>query len=204
MDSTFTGSVTATIYNSADVNEGTQTVTARNGVATFSDLTLDKAGTGYTIVVTSSASGAPASITTNSFAVVPGTPTQLIVTSPPPGSVAAGNAFGLTVKLEDQFDNVATNYSGTVTATLANNPGASTLGGNTTATVSSAGATPGYATFTDLSINNPGANYTLTLSISGLSFQDDPRYQRHGFRHPLLLLLRRRQSFPRPLCTPKK
>ena len=29
---------------------------------------------------------------TGSFAVVPGTPTQLIVTSPPPGSVAAGGA----------------------------------------------------------------------------------------------------------------
>ncbi len=169
VDSTFTGSVTATIYNSANVNEGTQTVTARNGVATFSGLTLDQAGSGYTIAVTSSAIGAPASITTNSFAVVPGTPTQLILTSPPPGSVTAGNAFGLTVKLEDQFDNVATNYSGTVNATLANNPGASTLGGNTTATVTSNGAPPGYATFTDLSINNPGSNYTLTLYISGLA-----------------------------------
>ena len=40
------------------------------------------------------------------------------MTSTPPGTITAGQTFNVTVKLEDSFSNVATNYSGTVTAAL--------------------------------------------------------------------------------------
>ena len=123
--------MTATVYNSNNVSVGSQTVTAVDGVATFSDnLTADVAGSGYTIKVTSSAANPPSSITTGSFSVVPATPTELVFMAAPPGTVTAGNTFGLTVELEDAFGNVATNYTGSVHAALTTNPGGSSLGAN--------------------------------------------------------------------------
>jgi streptogramin lyase len=166
----FDGNVTATIYNSSNVSEGSQTVTAANGVATFSnDLTLDTADSGYTIVVTSSASNAPTSLTTGSFVVVAAAPTKLVFTTPPQGTVTAGGSFGLTAELEDSFNNIATNYSGTVTAAFANNPGGSTLGGTTSVNVSPTDANPGFATFTNLALFKAGNDYTLKISTPGVS-----------------------------------
>jgi hypothetical protein len=167
VDTGFTGSVTVTILNQANVPVGTQTQTAVAGVATFSNLTLDTAGGGYTIKVTSSAAGAPPSITTSPFIVVAAAPTQLILNSQPPASVNAGAIFPLTAKLEDQFGNLATNFSGAVIAALASNPGGSTLSG-ATSVVGPLSANPGFAIF-NLSLNKPGNGYTLTLSEGGLT-----------------------------------
>jgi streptogramin lyase len=164
VDTAFDGSVTATLFNQADVAVGNQTVTAHDGVANFTGLTLDAAASGYSIAISSTASGAPASITTNTFTVVPAAPTQVIVTSALPNTINAGEPFGLTVKLEDQFGNLATNFSGTVAATLVSNPGGSTLGGNTSVIVSPADGNPGFATFTGLSLNNAGNGYTLRIA----------------------------------------
>jgi streptogramin lyase len=165
VDTAFDGSVTATLYNSADVSQGTQTVTAVNGVAAFAAFTEGTAGSGYTISVTSSTSGAPPAFTSNPFIVVPAAPTQVIVTSAPPTTINAGEPFGLTVKLEDQFGNLATNFSGAVTASLASiPPGGSTLGGNTSVIVSPTDGNPGFATFTGLSLNNAGNPYTLRIA----------------------------------------
>jgi streptogramin lyase len=167
VNTAFNGSVTVTILNQANVPVGTRTQTAVAGVATFSNLTLDTAGGGYTIEVTSSAAGAPPSITTSPFIVVAAAPTQLILNSQPPASVNAGTTFPLTAKLEDRFDNLATNFSGTVIAALASNPGGSTLSG-ATSVVSPLSANPGFAIF-NLSLNQPGNGYTLTLSEGGLT-----------------------------------
>jgi streptogramin lyase len=141
------------------------TVSAVNGVATFSGLTLEKAAAGYTLRATSSGTGAPASVTTNAFNVVAAAATKLVVTSQPPGSVAT--PFGFTVAAEDQFNNVDTNFSGTVTITLPNpNPGGAgtILGGTTSLAISPASATPGFVTFSGLSINNVGTGYKLGVS----------------------------------------
>ena len=81
----FDGSVTATIYNSDDVSVGSQTVTAVDGVAQFSGFTLDTAGSGYTISVTTSAANPPALVSTTPFSVVPAAPAHVILTTPPPG-----------------------------------------------------------------------------------------------------------------------
>ena len=90
--------------------------------------------------------------------------TQLAVTTPPPSSVAEGAAFGLTVADEDSAGVVDTSFSGTVTIHLANNPGGSTLGGTLTAT-----AVDGVATFSNLTLNEPGTGYTLQATASGLT-----------------------------------
>jgi streptogramin lyase len=164
LDAAFDGSVTATLFNQADVAVGTQTMTAHGGVVNFTGLTLDAAASGYSIAISSTASGAPAPITTNTFTVVPAAPTQVIVTSAPPTTINAAEPFGLTVKLEDQFGNLATNFSGAVTASLVSiPPGGSTLGGNTSVIVSPTDGNPGFATFTGLSLNNAG-NYILKIA----------------------------------------
>ncbi len=137
---------------------GTLSVTAQNGVATFTGLTLDEAGTGYTLQVSSNGLAAA---TTSAFNV---TVEQLVVTVQPPGSISVGSGFGLTVTAEDSSGNVLTSFNGTVTVALSNNPGAATLGGTLTAT-----AQDGVATFSGLTLNEPGMGYTLQVSSSGLT-----------------------------------
>ncbi len=140
---------------------GTLTATAQDGVATFSGLTLNKAGTGYTLLV--SASGL-ADSQTMPFDVNAATATQLIVTTQPPGSVLTGSPFGLTVTAEDPFDNVDTNFGDSVTVALLNNPGSANLGGTLMAT-----ARDGVATFSDLTLDQPANGYTLQVTSTGLT-----------------------------------
>src|SRR3989454_576530 len=64
---------------------GTTPVAAVGGIATYLDLSVNKAGTGYTL--TASASGVP-SVTSTAFDVTPGTATQLAFTVQPANTVA--------------------------------------------------------------------------------------------------------------------
>ncbi|HEV8263709.1 MAG TPA: hypothetical protein VGQ06_02080, partial [Gemmatimonadales bacterium] len=59
-DANFTGSITVALNPnpSGGALFGTKTVTAVSGVATFSDLSIDKAGTGYTLQATATVTGA--------------------------------------------------------------------------------------------------------------------------------------------------
>ena len=140
---------------------GTVRITAQNGVAPFADLTLNKVGTGYTLLVT--ASGL-ASTTTDPFDVTPAAATQLIVMSQPPSDVIAGSTFELTVWAEIAYDNLDTNFVGSVTVGLGTNPGGATLGGTLQVT-----AQAGMVPFTDLTLNQPGIGYTLDVSSTGLT-----------------------------------
>ena len=90
--------------------------------------------------------------------------TQLVVTAQPPSSVTAGLGFGLTVATEDQFDNVDTNFGGSVTVAISKNPGGATLGGTGTMTAQS-----GAATFSGLTLNRAGTGYTLQISSNSLT-----------------------------------
>jgi hypothetical protein len=82
-----------------------------------------------------------------------------------PTDTAAGQAIGpaVLVAVVDRFGNVVTSDSSdTVTLSLGNNPGGGTLSGTLTAAVVN-----GVATFGDLSIDQPGAGYTLHASAGG-------------------------------------
>ena len=140
------------------------TVSAKSGVATFSGLTLDKAATGYTLQAASSGANVPAAVTTSAFNVTPAAATKLVVTSQPPGEVSS--AFGFTVAAEDAFNNVDTNFSGTVTVIVATNAGGAgtSLSGTTQLNISPASATPGSVTFSGLSLNKVGTGYKLGVS----------------------------------------
>jgi uncharacterized delta-60 repeat protein len=89
---------------------------------------------------------------------------QLVVTTQPPASLAAGTPFGLTVEAEDSSGNIETSFIGTVTVALANNPGGATLGGTLTAT-----ASDGVATFSGLTLTTAASGYTLVAYSNGLS-----------------------------------
>ena len=80
-------------------------MTASNGVATFSGLTLTTAASGYTLQASSSGlSGA----TTSAITVTPAAATQVVIAEQPPASVVVNASFGLIATIEDAYGNVVT------------------------------------------------------------------------------------------------
>jgi streptogramin lyase len=159
----FNGTVTVALASNpggATVG-GTLTVTASGGIATFSGLTLTKAASGYTLVVTSSGLGHGV---TSAMTVTPALPMQLMITQQPPATVKVSSPFAVKASIEDMYGNVLTTASATVGVAFANNPTGATLGGTSSVTTSQ-----GVASFTNLTINKIGSGYTLGLSSSGLT-----------------------------------
>lgn len=151
----FTGNVTLTIATnpSGGTLSGTTTKAAVLGVATFTGLSIDKTGTGYTL---QAASGSLTPGTSAAFDITPAGATQLAFTVQP-GPTAAGATISPAVKVTalDAFGN-ATGFTGNVTVRLGTNPGGGILSGTTTVA-----ALAGVAIFSNLSINAPGTGYTL-------------------------------------------
>jgi streptogramin lyase len=159
----FNGSVSVALGgngSSGAVLGGTLTTTAVNGLATFSGLTLTKAASGYTLAVSGDGVGWGLS---SPFAVTPAAATHLAILQQPPSSVGVNKAFGLQAAIEDQYGNIVTSASNTVSVAFAYNPYGATLGGTLTAT-----AVNGVVTFSNLTINKKGTGYTLQLSSAGL------------------------------------
>ena len=162
VDTTFEGPLSLTLSGDPGNGalQGTTTVNAVDGVATFSGLSLNTADSGYTLQANlGNVTGNAGSLT-----VTPGAAAQLAITTAPPASVTANNPFGLTVSVEDAFGNVVAGFSGTVTLSLASNPDSANLGGSLSVNVSN-----GLAAFTGLLLDTPGTGYTLQASSSGLS-----------------------------------
>jgi hypothetical protein len=159
----FTGSVTITIGSNPGgaTLGGTTTVTASNGLASFSGLTLDKAGSNYLLQATSSGL---TSATTTAITVTPASVSQLVVSTQPPLAVTAGTSFGLVVQAEDASGNPISSFNGDVAIALSSNPGGATLGGTTTVTASG-----GVATFAGLTLDKAASGYTLQVSSTGLN-----------------------------------
>ncbi|NMO14351.1 hypothetical protein HPC49_02580 [Pyxidicoccus fallax] len=141
---------------------GTSPVTTSNGVATFTNLRLDKVGTGYTLEAT--ASGLTA-VTSTAFNVTAGAATQLAFTVQP-GNISAGGTFDpvVQVTVRDAGGNTVTTSTASITLALGNNPGGGPLSGTTV--VSAAG---GVASFPGVSLVRAGSGYTLTASATGLT-----------------------------------
>ncbi len=140
---------------------GILTMPASLGQATFSGLTLNLAGSGYTIVATSPGFAAA---TTPAITVVNPPATQLVVTAQPPASVAVNQAFGLTVAVLDASGNLVSSFNGRVTVALAGKPGGGKLHGTLTVT-----ATNGVATFSGLALTKARLGDILRLLASGLT-----------------------------------
>jgi hypothetical protein len=162
----FSGSVTVALVGGTGTPgstlSGTTTVSAVAGVATFSDLSVDKIGTGFKL---SASSSGLAAATSAAFNTVGGTATKLgfIVQ---PSSTPAGAIIlpGVVVAVQDAGGATIKPYVGSITLAIGNNPGGGTLSGTLTAPVNA-----GVASFPNLSINNVGTNYTLTATSLGLT-----------------------------------
>ena len=157
-DANFTGTINLALVGGPGALSGTASVGATAGVATFSGLSVNLVGTGYTLNVTTTTGGVTGTATTV-FAITPAAATQLAVTAQPPASSIAGVGFGLTVTARDQFGNTDLNFTGTIDLALVGGPGA--LSGT-----ASVGATAGVATFSGLSVNLVGATYQLNATTT--------------------------------------
>lgn len=151
--------VTATVSSGGSL-VGTATATAVNGVATFTDLGISgTVGTKYEVVYSSGSLATTSQIIT----VTAGPPSALVLTRQSVGT-AAGAAFTTQpqVTLQDANGNTVTTDSSTIVTASISSGG--TLVGTTTATASS-----GVATFTNLGISGTaGSAYTITYSSGSL------------------------------------
>ena len=173
-DTSFTGAVTAAIGTnpSNGVLGGTLTVNAVAGVATFSDLSIDKPGTGYTLVATAPA--LPVA-TSAPFNVSAGNVAQLVCTSQPSNITAGTPLTPVVVTAQDGQGNTATGFTGNVSLAFGTHPVGVTLNGTTTVA-----AAAGVATFSNLANPTVAGGYSLVASSPGLqsvvcaSFTIDP------------------------------
>jgi len=142
--------------------QGTSTVNAVSGVATFADLTLRKSGAAYTLSATAAGlTGA----TSAPFDITPAAPASLSFGRQPSSAVAgAALAPAVTVLLSDAFGNVVTAANNSVTVALGFNAGNVTLQG-----LSTVNAVAGVATFSGLSVQKVGSAYVLQASSGSLT-----------------------------------
>src|SRR5207245_2446628 len=183
----FSGSVTVALGTNlgGGTLSGTMTIAAVGGVAAFNNLSIDKAGTGYTLAATATglspatsaafnvaagytlaaAAGGLATVSSAPFNIAAGAATHLVV-SVQPSNATAGAPITPAVQVTalDAQGNTATAFTATVTLAIGANPGGGTLSGTTA--VAAAG---GVATFPGLSINKAGVGYTLAASATGVS-----------------------------------
>ena len=142
------------------VLSGGASIAAVNGVATFPAVSINKVGTGFTLVASSTGL---TSATSSPFNIIAGAAAKLVFTTQPNNNanVAAGAAINLVVQVQDASGNVVTTDTSAVTIAIGTNPGLSTLSGTTTTN-----AVAGVATFTGLglSLNKVGTGYTLVAS----------------------------------------
>jgi mannose/cellobiose epimerase-like protein (N-acyl-D-glucosamine 2-epimerase family) len=113
VDTTYIGGVVLSLASNPNGGTlgGTTSAVVLNGAATFTGLTLDKAGSGYTLQATS---GNLVATSNQTLDVIAGAAAQLVVTSQPPATVTAGQTFGITVTVADQYGNPVTDFSGNV------------------------------------------------------------------------------------------
>ncbi|MGH7568263.1 MAG: beta strand repeat-containing protein [Gemmatimonadales bacterium] len=105
--------------------------------------------------------GSPVGFTATAIA---GPASQLVFTVPP-ATTPVGTSItpAVEVTARDAGGNTATTFTGDVSIAIGTNPSGGTVSGTTTMTV-----VDGVATFSDLSIGNPGTGYTLIASAPGL------------------------------------
>lgn len=148
--------------NSANGNlSGTLTVTPVNGVATFSDLSIDTPGLEYSLTFTANGYS---QIVSGGFDVSTGVASQIGFVSQP-SSTPAGSVINppVVVAVQDAQGATITSSTATVTLSLANNPGSAQLNGTL-----SRQAINGLATFADLSLDKEGVGYSFEANTANL------------------------------------
>jgi hypothetical protein len=162
MVSSNSSTVTVTLSSSAFAGgSATATAAASGGVATFSALMIDKAGS-YTLTATD---GSLTSAVSGWFTVTPTAASTLVVSgflSP----TSAGSTRTFTVTAEDPYGNVASGYAGTVHFTSSD--GKAVLPANYTFTAANAGSVTLNATFKTAGTQSITATDTANASFTGI------------------------------------
>jgi len=162
VSTSFSGSITIAVGSgpSGGTLSGTMTMSAVNGVATFSNLIITRAGSGYTL--TAAASGLTGA-TSASFSVSAASASALFFTVQPSNTQTSTSISpAVQVTARDAYGNTATSFNASMTMAIGQNPGGGTLSGTKTVT-----AVNGVGTFSDLKIDRAGNGYTLRVSGAG-------------------------------------
>lgn len=172
---------------------GTTTQTIVNGVATYSDLSINTVGTGYTLTANSVNVGPPPLVTAIStpFNIGAGPATQLVF-GQQPTDTSAGQYVNpaVTVLVEDAGGNVLTGDSGTVVTISVTTPcGAITLEAETDSA--------GIATFPTLRLNTVATGVVLNANALGLTGAVSTAF--NVIANPDRIFF---DGFDDPLCTP--
>ncbi len=144
--------------SSGNFAAGTTSVAASGGVASFSGLQINAAGS-YTITASDTTDGAVTATTTNSITVSPAAENKLVITTQPASPVAAGATITVGVTIEDQYGNTITTGNTGSNDTIHVALSSGSFAGGTTAVAASGGV----ATFNNLTVTTPGS-YTVTAS----------------------------------------
>ncbi len=159
-----TGTVAMSIVSGgpqATFTSGTTTVNVVNGVATFTNLVVNKSGS-YTLTATpASIAGVTNAVNSVAFTVSPAGENKLVVTTQPAGSITAGGTVAVGVTIEDTFGNTITTGNTGSTDTLAVTLSSGTFASGTT----SIAAVNGVANFSGLQITSiNGSPYTIHVA----------------------------------------
>ena len=158
LETSYTGNLTIALANNPGgaTLSGTVSVTVHAGIGTFSNLMLNRAALGYTLLVNA---GGTAFATTAAITISPAAASRLVVIAEPTARAGASVPLGLIVAVEDSFGNLETSYNGSVTAALKGGPARGTLSGTRTVTVNQ-----GQAIFSGLLVRRPGGGFAITFT----------------------------------------
>src|SRR5437762_486620 len=144
---------------SGDSLRGKKQVRSVNGVATFADLRLDKADSGYTL--TAAAPNLHPD-TSAAFSVMPAPATQLLFTTQPSATMQDSAMKAVQVTAYDSLGNTATNFAGSIQLRIGTD---GSISKQATLSGAVAQAVAGVATFPNLRIDSVGVGYTLTAAF---------------------------------------
>ena len=152
----------STVFTTASNGSTTTAVTFAANASTSSPFYYadTKAGT-PTINASVTFNGSNISTSTSGFTISAGPKNKLVVTTAPPTTTSAGTPFNMQVSVEDQYGNVITGNTDSITLSL-------TTGTFASGSTNPVSANAGVATFGTLKITTAGAN-TITATDGSLS-----------------------------------
>lgn len=147
---------------SGTLSATTNPMSTVNGVAPFAGVSIDKIGTGYTLVA--SAAGFPDD-TSSSFNVTLGAPVRVRFAIQPGNGTGGSNLSTQPVAaVEDSGGNTVTTATDMITIAISSNPG----GGTLSVTTNPVTVSGGLAAFSGVKIDKIGNGYSLSASAAGL------------------------------------
>ncbi len=144
---------------------GTATADLSSGEASFNDVRLPRAGTGYTLTASLVGEAGIRSPVTRVFATAPAAPASLAFLSEPTASTVGFPVTpAIRVAIVDEFANIVGSASTPVTLDLAVAAAGTQLTGTTTAAPMA-----GIATFTNVRVDRAAATVRLRAAAAGLT-----------------------------------